>query len=215
MMESSVLIDDDQEIEEHEIEPALDLHRPGVTTVEPEPARRTRRGGLLVVLTAALLLVASIVIIWWLARTPESVRTASPADPSANNTDADTGAVLADSSSVAAASLDAGASVAGRDLALVMVITRGEEDGGAAQPRRVTEAQQRRRRFGRLDLNASPWAKVYIGGRYIGETPLQGIRLRAGRHRVRLVNPERRLQAVLTVRVRAGRTVRKSVRLRP
>lgn len=68
-------------------------------------------------------------------------------------------------------------------------------------------------RFGRLDLNASPWARVYLGARLLGETPLQGVRLPMGRHRLRLVNPARGLSAQVVVRIRAGRTTRTSVRL--
>jgi len=69
------------------------------------------------------------------------------------------------------------------------------------------------RGYGRLDLNSSPFAKVYVDGRLVGETPLQGIRLRAGQHVVKLVDHPRKLSATLTVHVRAGRTTRRWVRL--
>jgi hypothetical protein len=69
------------------------------------------------------------------------------------------------------------------------------------------------RGYGRLDLNSSPFAKVYVDGRLVGETPLQGIRLRAGHHVVKLVNHQRKLSARLTVHVHAGRTTRRWVHL--
>ena len=81
--------------------------------------------------------------------------------------------------------------------------------GRASPPRR------RRTGHGLLDLNASPWARVYVDGRHLGATPLQGVRLAAGRHLVRLVNPERGLAASFTVHIRRGQTTRKWVRLRP
>jgi hypothetical protein len=86
--------------------------------------------------------------------------------------------------------------------------TAAEPEASAARPRRPVP-----RGHGQLDLNSSPWAKVYVDGRYVGETPLQGVRLRAGRHKVRLVNPERRFSTRLTVQIRTGRTTRRWIRL--
>jgi len=43
--------------------------------------------------------------------------------------------------------------------------------------------------FGTLEaIQAIPWAKVYLGDRYLGETPLTAVRLPAGRNRLRFVN---------------------------
>lgn len=79
----------------------------------------------------------------------------------------------------------------------------------AARPTRP----KRLRGTGGLDLNSLPFAEVYVDGRFVGETPLQGIRLRAGRHRVKLVNPHRGLSASLTVTISPGQTLRRWVRL--
>ena len=43
--------------------------------------------------------------------------------------------------------------------------------------------------FGTLNLQSSPWANVTVDGKSVGETPLVGLRLAAGRHRVTLANP--------------------------
>ncbi|HZY03806.1 MAG TPA: PEGA domain-containing protein, partial [Anaeromyxobacteraceae bacterium] len=56
---------------------------------------------------------------------------------------------------------------------------------------------------GILSLNATPWARVFVEGERLGDTPLE-VRIRAGRYAVRLVHPT--LGAVQrTVEVRPGR----------
>jgi hypothetical protein len=44
-------------------------------------------------------------------------------------------------------------------------------------------------RFGTLNLQSSPWASVSVDGKSVGQTPVVGLRLSAGRHRVTLSNP--------------------------
>jgi serine/threonine protein kinase len=68
---------------------------------------------------------------------------------------------------------------------------------------------------GELELNALPWAKVYVDGRYVGDTPVQGLKLAAGVRRVRLVNPERGLVKELRITIPPGRRVSRAVVLRP
>ena len=59
--------------------------------------------------------------------------------------------------------------------------------------------------FGTLDaIQAIPWAKVYLGDRYLGETPLTAVRLPAGRHRLRFVNEPLGVDRYETVTVRPG-----------
>lgn len=45
-------------------------------------------------------------------------------------------------------------------------------------------------RWARLNLNASPWADVWVDGVFVGQTPMGNFRLRAGRHQVRFSHPE-------------------------
>ena len=68
--------------------------------------------------------------------------------------------------------------------------------------------------FGYLDLNASPWATVYIDGRQRGETPLQGLRLPAGSHHVKLVNSQLGKTHTLRVLISPGKTLKKVVLFR-
>ena len=53
-------------------------------------------------------------------------------------------------------------------------------------------------------IQAIPWAKVYLGNRLLGETPLTGVRLPVGEHRLRLVNEPLGVEQVVTVVVRPG-----------
>jgi len=62
---------------------------------------------------------------------------------------------------------------------------------------------------GLLDVNTSPWAKVYIDGTYIGDTPIRGYSLPAGRHRIRLANPRLEQDTEANISIRAGETTKK------
>ena len=64
------------------------------------------------------------------------------------------------------------------------------------------------RAFGFANINASPWAKIYIDGRYSGEdTPVGRMRIAAGVHTIRLVNPDTGLKKTLKVTVHKGKTI--------
>ena len=43
---------------------------------------------------------------------------------------------------------------------------------------------------GLVNVNASPWAEVWIGGRRIGETPLANVSVPAGQHEVVFRHPQ-------------------------
>ena len=65
-----------------------------------------------------------------------------------------------------------------------------------------------------LHLNSLPWAQVYLDGRLLGTTPLEGQRVPAGKHRLRLHHPPTGLVQTLELELRAGQVMRKVVRLR-
>jgi len=47
------------------------------------------------------------------------------------------------------------------------------------------------KRYGALDLFSEPWGEIYLDGKDTGkQTPQRGLRVAAGHHRLRLVNPE-------------------------
>ncbi|MEM9189964.1 MAG: serine/threonine-protein kinase [Myxococcota bacterium] len=60
---------------------------------------------------------------------------------------------------------------------------------------------------GTLRINTRPWSQVYVDGRLIGNTPQMNIPLRAGSHRVTLVNSDFDIRHSITVNVPAGETV--------
>lgn len=65
---------------------------------------------------------------------------------------------------------------------------------------------------GYLSVDTMPWSKVYLGGRLLGTTPLGNVRVPAGRHSLRLVNPERG-ERTIGVTIVADQTKRVSLSL--
>jgi hypothetical protein len=60
------------------------------------------------------------------------------------------------------------------------------------------------RRAGYLNCNSWPWSVVYLNGRRLrGNTPLYRVKVAAGSHRLRFVNPELNLSREVTVAVEA------------
>jgi hypothetical protein len=66
---------------------------------------------------------------------------------------------------------------------------------------------------GTLSVNSEPWSIVFIDGRRIRGTPLVRHPLAAGRHRVRLHNPQRGLTEQRVVEIRQGKETRLVVEL--
>jgi serine/threonine-protein kinase len=61
---------------------------------------------------------------------------------------------------------------------------------------------------GRLALDTRPWTKVYLDGRFLGDTPLDEVAVPAGHLRLRAVNEELHLEKTIEVDVAADQTVR-------
>jgi hypothetical protein len=53
-------------------------------------------------------------------------------------------------------------------------------------------------------IQAIPWAKVYLGNRLLGETPLSAVRLPAGEQRLRFVNEPLGVDQVKVIVIRPG-----------
>ncbi|MBX3270073.1 MAG: serine/threonine protein kinase [Sandaracinaceae bacterium] len=68
---------------------------------------------------------------------------------------------------------------------------------------------------GTLRVQTTPWSQVYVDGRLIGNTPQMNIPLPAGRHQVRLVNPDFDIRETVTVTIRAGQVETLIRRLTP
>jgi hypothetical protein len=43
--------------------------------------------------------------------------------------------------------------------------------------------------MGRLNVNAVPWAEISVDGRRVGRTPLEGLSISAGSHRITFYHP--------------------------
>jgi hypothetical protein len=66
---------------------------------------------------------------------------------------------------------------------------------------------------GTLQLNSRPWSQIYVDGALVGHTPQMALQLRAGRHAIKLVNPDMGLEKKLSVSIRAGKTLTKIEKL--
>jgi hypothetical protein len=64
---------------------------------------------------------------------------------------------------------------------------------------------------GALSINSRPWSQVTIDGKLIGNTPQIGVQLSAGRHKVKLVNPELDMTRGFSIDIEAGKTTTKTV----
>jgi serine/threonine-protein kinase len=62
-------------------------------------------------------------------------------------------------------------------------------------------------------IQAIPWARVYVGSRFLGDTPLTDIRLPAGEHRLRFVNEPLGVDKSQVVAVRPGKNPKVIVRM--
>jgi hypothetical protein len=67
--------------------------------------------------------------------------------------------------------------------------------------------------LGTLRVNSRPWSRVIVDGRLIGNTPQMAIPLRAGTHRLKLVNPEFGIDKTLTVDIKPGEITTRVVAL--
>jgi hypothetical protein len=54
-------------------------------------------------------------------------------------------------------------------------------------------------------IQAIPWAKVYVGKRFLGDTPLTDVRLPVGEHRLRFVNEPLGVDKAEKLSVRPGK----------
>jgi hypothetical protein len=76
---------------------------------------------------------------------------------------------------------------------------------GSAVARRDTFRLELEPVTGTLEaVQAIPWAKVYLGDRYLGETPLSAVRIPVGRNRLRFVNEPLGVDRLETVTVQPG-----------
>jgi serine/threonine-protein kinase len=66
---------------------------------------------------------------------------------------------------------------------------------------------------GKLTLDTTPWTRVFLKGKKLGDTPLIGVSLPAGKHQLKLVNEEKNISTIIEVDIRSGQTTAKKLRL--
>ena len=66
---------------------------------------------------------------------------------------------------------------------------------------------------GKLTLDTTPWTRVFLRGRKLGDTPLIGVALPAGKHQLKLINEEKKISTIIEVDIRSGQTTSKKLRL--
>ena len=69
------------------------------------------------------------------------------------------------------------------------------------------------RHKGRLTLDTVPWTRVSEGAKELGDTPLVEVKLSEGSHRLRLQNPDKKIDMAIEVTVTADQLVTKKLRL--
>lgn len=87
----------------------------------------------------------------------------------------------------------------------------------AAQRRRAAAAARKRKQhdkpapkgFGFLTVNSNPYSTVYVDGRKKGVTPMVKLKLRAGRHKVKLISSKNKKKKFYTVTIAPGKTARR------
>jgi serine/threonine-protein kinase len=83
------------------------------------------------------------------------------------------------------------------------------EAGGPGHSKPVVAPAHR----GKLSLDTSPWTRVSLGGKNLGDTPLLEVPLPAGRHVLQLVNEQQGINRSVEVEIEAGKTTVKRLHL--
>jgi serine/threonine-protein kinase len=174
-------------------------------TAEKTDPHKTRKhlpimAGLVMVLGAGL---------WWLLAM--SSTTQPPESPVMNTASADAGADAGGpDAGVAAASppirQPEESNPASDDAGVVIAISPDADTANPqAEPPPDPAPPRNRIVTGLLKLDTDPWSDVYLGRRKLGTTPITGVRLPAGVHRLTLKNPELGISRTISVAIEGGR----------
>jgi serine/threonine-protein kinase len=80
-------------------------------------------------------------------------------------------------------------------------------------PRDPPRSSRRTPQPGKLTLDTTPWTRVFLRGKKLGDTPLIGVTLPAGKHQLKLLNEEKNISTIIEVDIRSGKTTAKKLRL--
>jgi hypothetical protein len=82
----------------------------------------------------------------------------------------------------------------------------GAAEGGAESKRDASAGAVAKSGTGTLRINSRPWAQVIVDGKVVGNTPQLGLQLRAGKHKVKLVNEPMAMSKTIRVWIAPGET---------
>ena len=66
---------------------------------------------------------------------------------------------------------------------------------------------------GLLSLQTVPWTNVMFGSKNLGETPLVGVSFPVGKHRLVLINDERKLRTTIEIEIKPNQTTTLKLKL--
>ncbi len=201
--------DVEEEEKDYSQEAATRRLRPFSPRVEAKPARRGIRAWLWALPVAGLLLGAGL---WWGLPASQPPQPSPTPPPDTVLPDAGPGAAAADAGApTAPPAIEnlADANPVPADGGVAAAGSPDFDDAGAKPepPIDPPPVKNSGPLTGLLKLDTDPWSDVYLGKRKLGTTPITGVRLPAGVHRLTLKNPELGIAKTIAVTVEAGRTV--------
>jgi serine/threonine-protein kinase len=102
------------------------------------------------------------------------------------------------------------------ERAMVVLALAPEQVALPPEPKPPSDTPPRQTKkvaMGKLTLDTTPWTRVFLRGRKLGDTPLIGVALPVGRHQLKLVNEEKNISTIIEVDIRSGQTTSKKLRL--
>jgi hypothetical protein len=108
----------------------------------------------------------------------------------------------------------------GEEIILHFAPTRSKPEPKVTRPKPQPKLPKRKAtkhksRYGRLRMDTKPWSVVYIGKKKLGTTPLVGVKLPAGTHKITAVNQEQGLKKTFKITIRPRKTTTISKKLTP
>ncbi len=86
----------------------------------------------------------------------------------------------------------------------------GEKVALRFSPRKLTRKPPRPKprgaKMGKLRIKTKPWSEIYLGKKKLGITPLLGVNLPAGTHKLTAINKARKLKKTIRVTILPGKT---------
>ena len=79
---------------------------------------------------------------------------------------------------------------------------------------RFLELNSKAKKFGKMSVNAIPWAQVYWRKKLLGSTPIENLSMPVGRHSLLVVNKKLKIKKKIYVVIKPGKSTIKLVKLK-